>query len=182
MWSVMEFFAIDSSFGQFGQTIDAARLRFRLINWLLRHSMLPNNDTPPFEVLNLSKGLQDGMVLLSVVHHFSPSTTKAASERATGNPEHDLRTALEDLANNFGVEKNLVESRDLEERFTIPYLIQMVSRISERFPDDQCHRLTDETLDNPPELGLASPTKQKASLLKEAAEASLNDVAYLNVR
>ena len=65
------------------------------------------------------------MVLLSVVHHFSPSTTKAASERATGNPEHDLRTALEDLANNFGVQKNLVESRDLEERFTIPYLIQV---------------------------------------------------------
>ena len=48
------------------------QVRTRLVHWLLAHSVAPGSSDAPVAVADLAKSLQDGALLLAVLHHFSP--------------------------------------------------------------------------------------------------------------
>jgi hypothetical protein len=192
MWVIMGHFAtvklnLDSG-------VDLPTLRKRLQHWLLTYSVAPPgssafdsvNGEAPYEVPNLNRALQDGKVLLAVLHHFNPAKAPPAQERACGDGAVDLGAALEELWNEHAVEKLLDPSTKLDDKFTVPYLIEMVGKLHEKFGGETedgssgvvkgCRPLTDPFLDEPPECD-ASAAALKAAEVELAAQALSKEAA-----
>jgi kinesin family protein C1 len=184
MWSLMEFFALHALSAN---EVERKVLKTRLLHWLMTHTVPPGAVDTPFEINHLAKSLQDGGVLLAVLHHFDPEASAIYSSRTTGDNGNDLNTALDELFNLYGVDKLLDPYSKLEEKYTVPYLLDLVKKMSDKFPD-KCKAITDASLDSPPESGaLAAAAAQAAAdklelELKESQEAAMNDVALLNVK
>lgn len=184
MWSLMEYFAVIQLQVD---GLDLITLRKRITHWLLAHTVPAGAIESPFELTtsNLAKSLQDGQVLFAVLHHFQPAECRPHAERATGDAALDLAEALAELESLFGVEKLLDPNIKLEDRFATPYLVQLIAKLTDRFP--AARRLNDPLLDSPPASAAAAAAaaiaaaEAKEQELAATKEAALQDVAALHV-
>jgi len=184
MWSLMEFFALHALKAD---AVEMKTLKVRLLHWLMTHTVPPGATETPFEINHLAKSLQDGSVLLAVLHHFDSEASPIHSSRVTQDAGADLNTALDEFQSLYNVDKLLDPYSKLDEKFTVPYLLDLVKTMCDKFPD-KCKAITDASLDSPPESGALAAAaaqalaEQKEQELKESQEAAMNDVASLNVK
>jgi hypothetical protein len=161
MWSLMDYVTLKLHVGDLGRDIVCRRL----VQWLLKYTSPTRSTDSPFELTtsNLTKRLRDGQVLFAILHHFWPSECRPHAERVTGDIAADLAAALADLRVLFGLEKLADVNIMQESRFTIIFLVQLITKVKKCFPDVLC--LTDASLDLAPTSVAAIATEAEKELL-----------------